>query len=112
MRLFLIQNAHEDYLGKMMDVLDRTHKAREEEFAKQREKLAETKKEKDAEIYDLRAQILHLQSRVGKFEEPKSSNHDELNLLKKENALLKKRLDVRKMQSSMNKSAGGRHIGL
>jgi|EP00970_Alexandrium_tamarense_P004154 hypothetical protein len=48
-----------------MNVLDATHKSREDEFAKQRDELASTKEAKDAEIHELRVEILNLKARLG-----------------------------------------------
>lgn len=95
-----------------MKVLERTHKAREEEFTKQRQELAATKAAKDSEIYELRSEVLKLRSKVVRTQE---ARHDEgeIQLLKAENEKLRKKLlGKSKLQASMTKSRGSRSIDL
>ena len=92
-----------------MDVLDSTHKVREEEFAKQREELAATKKAKDAEIFELRSEVLRLRSKVGTTVQ--QIRQADMDSLIAENAILKKKLEINKLQLSMGKERGGRQIG-
>lgn len=54
------QDSHHDYLAKLMDVLDTTQLAREEETARISEELNAVKEEKDALIFKLQGEVATL----------------------------------------------------
>jgi hypothetical protein len=66
------QECHQEYLNKLVDVLETTHSMREEETAKMSEELCAIKKEKNNQIILLHKEVKALRSITGRTKESRS----------------------------------------